>query len=62
MFPWISNLPSWQQMSAKDIETAHLVKLHAEYKQMYEEMRSMLRQEVKVYNRLILPEMDRISG
>ena len=48
-------------MTAKDIEMAHLIKLHAEYNTKYEEMRSMLLYEVKVYNRLIIPEMDRIS-
>ena len=48
-------------MSGKEMEMAHLVMQHAEYKQMYEEMRSMLLQEVKVYNRLIIQERDKIS-
>ena len=40
-----------------------LAKQNAEYKKMYEEMRSKLlyeESEVKVYNRLITPEVDRI--
>eukprot|EP00092_Neocalanus_flemingeri_P000616 GFUD01000658.1.p1 GENE.GFUD01000658.1~~GFUD01000658.1.p1 ORF type:complete len:461 (-),score=172.67 GFUD01000658.1:657-2039(-) len=52
------------KMSAKDIEMAHLAKLNTEYKRMYEEMRSRLlydESEVKVYNRLIAPEMDRMT-
>ena len=51
-------------MSAKEIEMAYLAKQNAEYKKMYEEMRSkMLHEasEVKVYNRLITPEMNRLS-
>merc|ERR1712168_235344 len=39
------------KMSAKEIEMAYLAKQNAEYKKMY---------EVKVYNRLITPEVDRI--
>merc|ERR1719315_890287 len=53
------------KMSAKEIEMAYLVKQNAEYKKMYEEMRSKLfneASEVKVYNRLITPEMDRIKS
>merc|ERR1719154_1091638 len=52
------------KMSAKEIEMAYLAKQNAEYKKMYEEMRSkMLHEssEVKVYNRLITPEINRIS-
>jgi len=52
------------KMSAKEIEMAYLAKQNAEYKKMYEEMRSkMLHEasEVKVYNRLITPEMNRLS-
>merc|ERR1719315_878148 len=51
------------KMSAKDIEMSYLAKQNAEYKKMYEEMRSKLlyeESEVKVYNRLITPEVDRI--
>jgi len=51
------------KMSAKEIEMAYLAKQNAEYKKMYEEMRSKLlyeESEVKVYNRLITPEVDRI--
>merc|ERR1712179_253713 len=51
------------KMSAKDIEISYLAKQNAEYKKMYEEMRSKLlyeESEVKVYNRLITPEVDRI--
>ena len=43
---------------------AYLAKQNAEYKKMYEEMRSKVlleESEVKVYNRLITPEMNRIS-
>jgi len=53
------------KMSAKEIEMAYLVKQNAEYKKMYEEMRSKLlneASEVKVYNRLITPEVDRIKS
>jgi len=52
------------KMSAKEIEMAYLAKQNAEYKKMYEEMRSKMlyeASEVKVYNRLITPEMNRIS-
>merc|ERR1712126_243700 len=42
------------KMSAKEIEMAYLAKQNAEYKKLYEES------EVKVYNRLITPEVDRI--
>ena len=51
-------------MSAKQIEMAYLTRQNEEYKKMYEEMRSKLMyeaSEVKVYNRLIAPEVDRIS-
>lgn len=51
------------KMSAKEIEMAYLAKQNAEYKKMYEEMRSKMlyeESEVKVYNRLITPEVDRI--
>merc|ERR1719315_928798 len=51
------------KMSAKDIEMSYLTKQNTEYKKMYEEMRSKLlyeESEVKVYNRLITPEVDRI--
>merc|ERR1712106_744886 len=51
------------KMSAEEIEMAYLAKQNAEYKKMYEEMRSKLlyeESEVKVYNRLITPEVDRI--
>merc|ERR1711970_1123507 len=51
------------KMSAKEIEMSYLAKQNAEYKKMYEEMRSKLlyeESEVKVYNRLITPEVDRI--
>jgi len=53
------------KMSAKEIEMAYLAKQNAEYKKMYEEMRSKVlleESEVKVYNRLITPEMNRISS
>merc|ERR1719466_515895 len=53
------------KMSAKEIEMAYLAKQNAEYKKMYEEMRSKLlleASEVKVYNRLITPEVDRIRS
>merc|ERR1712183_100716 len=53
------------KMSAKEIEMAYLVKQNAEYKKMYEEMRSKLlneASEVKVYNMLITPEADRIKS
>merc|ERR1712215_87146 len=53
------------KMTTKEIEMAYLVKQNAEYKKLYEEMRSKLlheASEVKVYNRLITPEMDRISS
>jgi len=52
------------KMSAKEIEMSYLAKQNEEYKKMYEEMRSKLlleESEVKVYNRLITPEMNRIS-
>ena len=51
-------------MSAKQIEMAYLARQNEEYKKMYEEIRSKLMyeaSEVKVYNRLIAPEVDRIS-
>merc|ERR1712183_1165376 len=51
------------KMSAKEIEMAYLAKQNDEYKKMYEEMRSKLlleASEVRVYNRLITPEVDRI--
>merc|ERR1711970_1323742 len=51
------------KMSGKDIEMSYLAKQNAEYKKMYEEMRSKLlyeESEVKVYNGLITPEVDRI--
>eukprot|EP00090_Calanus_glacialis_P009850 TRINITY_DN18246_c0_g1_i1.p1 TRINITY_DN18246_c0_g1~~TRINITY_DN18246_c0_g1_i1.p1 ORF type:complete len:515 (-),score=198.53 TRINITY_DN18246_c0_g1_i1:131-1639(-) len=51
------------KMSAKEIEMAYMAKQNAEYKKMYEEMRSKMlyeESEVKVYNRLITPEVDRI--
>jgi len=51
------------QMSAKEIEMAYLAKQNAEYKKMYEEMRRERlyeASEVKVYNRLITPQMNRI--
>ena len=50
-------------MSAKEIEMAYLAKQNAEYKKMYEEMRRERlyeASEVKVYNRLITPQMNRI--
>jgi len=53
------------KMSAKEIEMEYLVKQNAEYKKMYEEMRSKLlieASEVEVYNRLITPEADRIKS
>merc|ERR1712215_69120 len=53
------------KMSAKEIEMDYLVKQNAEYKKMYEEMRSKLlyeASEVKVYNMLITPEADRIKS
>jgi len=53
------------KMSAKEIEMAYMVKQNAEYKKMYEEMRNKLlneSSEVKVYNRLITPEVDRIQS
>merc|ERR1719483_1258274 len=53
------------KMSAKEIEMAYLAKQNAEYKKMYEEMKSKLlyeESEVKVYNRLITPEMNRLSS
>merc|ERR1711936_502391 len=53
------------KMSAKEIEMDYLVKQNAEYKKMYTEMRSKLlneASEVKVYNRLITPEVDRIKS
>eukprot|EP00092_Neocalanus_flemingeri_P032399 GFUD01035229.1.p1 GENE.GFUD01035229.1~~GFUD01035229.1.p1 ORF type:complete len:507 (-),score=188.66 GFUD01035229.1:92-1612(-) len=51
------------KMSAKEVEMAYLAKQNAEYKKMYEEMRSkqlLEASEVKVYNRLITPEIDRL--
>ena len=51
-------------MSAKEIELTYLTKQNEEYKKMYDELRSRSlheASEVKVYNRLIAPEMDRIN-
>jgi len=51
------------KMAAKEIEMSHLAIQNAEYKKKYEEMRSKLlheASELKVYNRLITPEMDRM--
>ena len=51
-------------MSAKQIELAYLTRQNEEYKKMYEEMRSRMlyeASEVKVYNRLIAPEVNRIN-
>jgi len=53
------------KMSAKEIEMTYLAKQSADYKKMYEDMRSKLmleESEVKVYNRLITPEINRISS
>eukprot|EP00091_Calanus_sinicus_P022705 TRINITY_DN7330_c0_g1_i11.p1 TRINITY_DN7330_c0_g1~~TRINITY_DN7330_c0_g1_i11.p1 ORF type:complete len:288 (+),score=112.06 TRINITY_DN7330_c0_g1_i11:681-1544(+) len=52
------------KMVAKESEMAYLAKQTAEYKKMCDEMRSKLLSEateVKVYNRLITPEMNRIN-
>ena len=49
---------------AKQTEMDYLAKQTAEYKKLCEEMRSKLAfeaTEVKVYNRLITPEMNRIT-
>merc|ERR1712002_1366075 len=53
------------KMTTKETEMDYLAKQTAEYKKLYEEMRSKLlleASEVKVYNRLITPEMERISS
>merc|ERR1719470_480782 len=52
------------KMSAKETEVAYLAKQTAEYKKMCDDMRIKLQSEateVKVYNRLITPEMNRIN-
>ena len=52
------------QMLAKETEMDYLAKQTAEYKKMCDEMRGKLLSEateVKVYNRLITPEMNRIT-
>merc|ERR1719186_1418478 len=52
------------RMSAKEIEVTYLTKQNEEYKKMYDDLRSRSlheASEVKVYNRLIAPEMDRIN-
>jgi len=52
------------KMTAKEIEMSHLSRQSAEYKRLYEEIRSKVlveASEVKVYNRLITPEVDRIG-
>jgi len=51
------------EMSTKNIKMAHLARLHAEYKKSYEELRHRHlydQSEVKVYNRLITPEYERL--
>merc|ERR1711915_164577 len=51
------------EMSTKNIKMAHLARLHAEYKKSYEELRYRHlydQSEVKVYNRLITPEYERL--
>ena len=51
-------------MLAKESEMAYLAKQTAEYKKMCDEMRSKFLSEateVKIYNRLITPEMNRIT-
>merc|ERR1719450_971083 len=53
------------KMLAKETEMDYLAKQTAEYKKMCDEMRSKLLSEVtevKVYNRLITPEMNRITS
>merc|ERR1711933_391960 len=53
------------KMLAKETEIDYLAKQTAEYKKMCDEMRSKLLSEateVKVYNRLITPEMNRITS
>jgi len=52
------------KMLAKESEMAYLAKQTAEYKKMCDEMRSKFLSEateLKVYNRLITPEMNRIN-
>ena len=51
-------------MLAKETEMAYLAKQTAEYKKMCDDMRSKILSEateLKVYNRLITPEMNRIN-
>ena len=50
-------------MRDKDIDMAYLAKQNAEYMEMYEKRNKCYQEasEVKVYNRLIIPEVDRIS-
>ena len=51
-------------MLAKETEMAYLAKQTAEYKKMCDDMRSKLLSEateVKVFNRLITPEMNRMN-
>jgi len=53
------------EMSTKNIKMAHLARLHAEYKKSYEELRYRHlydQSEVKVYNRLITPEYERLRS
>merc|ERR1719187_2136798 len=53
------------KMLAKETEMNYIAKQTAEYKKMCDEMRSKLLSEateVKVYNRLITPEMNRITN
>lgn len=52
------------KMLAKETEMAYLAKQTAEYKKMCDDMRSKILSEateLKVYNRLITPEMNRIN-
>ena len=51
-------------MLAKETEMAYLAKQTAEYKKMCDDMRSKILSEateLKVYNRLITPEMNRMN-
>ena len=52
------------EIMSKETRISYLTKQNQEYKKMYDELWSKYssdEQEVKVYNRLITPEVDRIS-
>jgi len=52
------------ELISKETQIAHLMKQNEEYKKMYEDIMNKYlydEQEVRVYNRLITPEVDRIS-